>query len=124
MNSQTEIEILKLEKAVAELDMNWFRRQDSFKLYSRYEAFTPKEDNADVQLGFWIFGCMILICTYSMSMVGNFGLLNGIILLTIWGLDIRNIRKKAKYYQEQKAIYESQRDGLLLEIQKLKNSVK
>ena len=123
MNPRTEIDILKLEKALAELDADWFQRQDSFKLYSRYEAFIPKEDNADVQLGFWIFGCMVLICTYLMSMVGNFGLLNGIILLTIWGLDIRNIRKKAKYYQEQKAIYDTQREHLLLEIQKLKSLV-
>lgn len=39
MNPQTEIEILELEKALAELDSDWFRRQDSFKVIGRMAIF-------------------------------------------------------------------------------------
>lgn len=122
MNPQTQIDILKLEKALAELEAQWLRRQDSFKVVGRGQDFIPKLDSTDVQLGFWIFACMTIICLYFMSFIGNGGLLSGILMLAIWGFDIFQTKNKAKFYEEQKAIYEAQKADLLAQIQNLKDT--
>ncbi len=119
MNS--EIEILKLDKAVAELDARWYKRQDSFKIHDRGKDYIPSVEDAEMQLGFVILAFFGMVAFYLVSKITFTFAIIGAIMMLIYVFILCFIRQKAKYYEEEKAKYEKRRRDLLLEIQKLKN---
>lgn len=123
MNPQTEIEILELEKALAELDSDWFRRQDSFKVHSRGRDYIPNYKVLNVLLGLLIVAVVGWIVAYIFSFVRFDNLLIGSVVILVAAINIFWNRDTAKTYLEQKAIYESQKAELLTQIQKLKAAV-
>ena len=123
MNPQTEIDILKLEKALAELDADWFRRQDSFKVHSRGRDYIPNYKVLNVLLSLLIVAIVGWIVAYIFSFVRFDNLLIGLVVILVAAINIFWNRDTAKTYLEQKAIYNTQRENLLLKIQKLKSLV-
>lgn len=123
MNPQTEIEILKLEKAVAELDVKWLGRQDSFKVQGRYKDYIPQINDTNVGYGLLILAFVSMMVLYWVSLINSVDALFCIVIMAFFTFSIYQSDQKAKFYEEQKAIYDNQRETLLLEIQKLKSLV-
>lgn len=123
MNPQTEIDILKLEKALAELDADWFRRQDSFKFHSRGRDYIPQTEDTNVGYGLLILAFISMMAFYWVSLIHLKNVVLGTVIILLFAVGVYQNGLKAKYYQEQKAIYDTQREHLLLRIQKLKSLV-
>ncbi len=123
MTPQTEIEILKLEKAIAELDAKWYKKQDSFKVNTKYGQYIPKMSDYYLKLVIGIVGTILFsgFCIFSTTEPIFIGV--AIILIIVFIGDTYNTYHAAKFYIEQKTEYLNQRDTLSLQIKQLKNNI-
>jgi phage-related holin len=119
MNQQTEIEILKLEKAIAELDADWFSRQDSFKVHGKGRDYIPSTKNT--KLYFIIVSCIDIFASIIIIVNNQINLLIfPIIIMLIYGIQFYLDYEKAKIFEGQEAIYLKKRENLTMELNVLR----
>lgn len=120
MTPQTEIEILKLEKNLAELDLKWYKKEGTFKIHAKYSSYFPTTENIQVQFGLIILAFICVLLFYFVSLMTNTDLIIAIIILLAFTIDGYFGYKKACYYEQEKEIYLSQKEILTQQILKLK----
>lgn len=120
MNPQTEIDILKLEKAIAELEADWLRQLDGFKMHRQDKGLFPRIVDTSVLFGIIILAFFSILILFSMPFISLGIAVLTTVTIVVSVFYIYQNYKKAECYREEKAKYEEQREELLLEIQKIK----
>jgi hypothetical protein len=115
------IEIVKLEKEIALLDLKWIQEQESFKVRTKWGDFIPtNEDSGKNILVFFMLGIVILIIYLSNHK--NLFLVSVMIpVILIFGfLSTLNIFRVNDNYTLAQNIYEAKRRSLQEKIRELK----
>lgn len=125
MNPQIEIEILKLEKTIAELDADWYKRQGRFKILGRGKYYNPIiEEVSNVLFALLILvSICVALAFYQVLPKSKMYIIFDLLIIAVFTFGFYQNRQKAKHYEAENAKYEKQKENLLLEIQKLKTGV-
>jgi ribosomal protein S27E len=116
------IEILRLEKEIAMLDLEWFQKQEDFKVRTKWGDFIPtNEDTGKNGLIFFMFGIVILIIYLSNQINLFFVAIMIPIILILGFLSTINIFNVNDNYSLAKNIYVTKRRSLQEKIMKLEN---
>jgi hypothetical protein len=115
------IEIVKLEKEIALLDLKWIQEQEGFKIHTKWGDFIPtNEDTGKNILVFFMLVIGILIIYLSNHINLFFVSIMVPVILILGFLSTINIFRVNDNYTLAQNIYEAKRRGLQEKIRELK----
>ena len=120
MTPETKIEILKLEKAILELDSMWIEREKVFKAPSTWRRYVPSTNNYLVLI-LLVLSMLFVILFYFSNYLNGFNTV-WLLFLIAEGLYYENSEiSLARQCSEDKKSYIQQREQLEKQLKTLKN---